>query len=671
VLRKLLCAVTLTAPALLDWAMAADLPVQLPVQLPVKAPPAPPASDWTGAYLGGYAGWSLSPLGITTNPVTGEDLLIPGFQSTGLLAGLQLGYNYQLANRIVLGAEADVTFSDIFATRTMLEAVSGQSSQLIANLKNFGTVRGRIGYAFDRFLPYVTGGLAWGYNRVERDILDETVSSKSLKHVGWTIGAGFEWVLGGPWSAKVEYNYIDLGAKTYTGLFLDDAAQSVGTFDPKVHAFKLGLNYRLGDHNEAAGHAAGEVDLSGWSIHGQSTFIEQAYPSFRSTIPDGPNSLFRFSQAKETFTATAFIGRKLWEGGEVYFNPEIDQGFGLSDTVGVADFPNGEAQKSSFTVPRPNVARLYLRQTFGLGGEQETVEDGPNQIAGTRDISRVTFTVGKIAVVDIFNQNAYANDPRSQFLSWNMWGTGAYDYAADRVGITWGAIAELNQKDWALRAGYFLIPIESNVDLLDHPPRGQYVAELEERYTLFGQPGKLRLLGWLSHANMGSYEEAVAETAITMAPANIVPTRQLRNNFGALVNVEQAIGDELGVFSRASWNPGQTEVMAWTEADQTFSLGAQLKGKAWGRPDDRIGVAGLIEGLSASARAYFAAGGTGVIIGDGQLNYRPEQVFEVYYALALNKWATLTLDWQYVVNPAYNTDRGPVSIWATRLHAEF
>jgi high affinity Mn2+ porin len=274
-------------------------------------------------------------------------------------------------------------------------------------------------------------------------------------------------------------------------------------------------------------------------------------------------------------------------------------------------------------------------------------------------------------VVDIFNQNAYANDPRSQFLGWNIWGTGSYDYTADRVGITWGAIAELNQKDWALRAGYFLIPIQSNGDLMDHPPRGQYVAELEGRYTLFGQPGKLRLLGWLSHANMGSYAEAVAETAITMAPADIVPTRQLRNNFGALINVEQAINDELGVFSRASWNPGQTEVMAWTEADQTFSLGAQLKGKAWGRPDDRIGVAGLIEGLSASARAYFAAGGTGVIIGDGQLNYRPEQVFEAYYALALNKWATLTLDWQFVVNPAYNTDRGPVSIWATRLHAEF
>jgi high affinity Mn2+ porin len=145
----------------------------------------------------------------------------------------------------------------------------------------------------------------------------------------------------------------------------------------------------------------------------------------------------------------------------------------------------------------------------------------------------------------------------------------------------------------------------------------------------------------------------------------------VRTNYGFVVNMEQAITPDLGIFARASWSPGQVELIGWTDCDESFSFGTVLKGSAWRRPDDKIGVGGLIEGLSPMARAYFAAGGLGILIGDGQLNYRPEQILEAYYAYSLNKWATLTFDYLFVANPGYNADRGPVSIFSGRLHVQF
>jgi high affinity Mn2+ porin len=349
------------------------------------------------------------------------------------------------------------------------------------------------------------------------------------------------------------------------------------------------------------------------------------------------------------------------------------QGFGLNSTLGVAGFPNGEAQKSNFPMPRIDIARVFVRQTFGLGGEQETIEDGPNQLAGKQDFSRITVTAGRFAVIDIFDGNIYSHDPRVDFLNWNMYCCGSYDVTMDKIGYTWGTAAELNQKSWALRAGYFLVPVVSNVNSYNTHilERGEYIGELELRYSLFSQPGKLRLMGWANIANMGSYAEALVMPVTTPNYPDITQTRRVRANYGFVANIEQALTNELGIFSRASWSPGLVEIIGWTDCDESLSFGAVLKGNAWGRPDDKIGVAGVVEGLSPIARAYFAAGGLGILIGDGQLNYRPEQILEVYYAYSLNKWATLTFDYQFVDNPGYNADRGPVSILSARLHAQF
>ena len=414
------------------------------------------------------------------------------------------------------------------------------------------------------------------------------------------------------------------------------------------------------------------IDPNSWNVHGQITFVEQGYPAFRSPY-QGANSLTGASQIQNTTSATAFVGYRPWDGTEIYVNPELMQGFGLSDTLGVASFPNGEAQKSNFPMPRIDIARAFVRQTFGLGGEQETIEDGPNQLAGREDISRITITAGRFSVIDLFDGNSYSHDPRVDFLNWNMYCCGSYDFTMDKISYTWGAAAELNQKSWAFRAGYFLVPDVSNSNNFDTqiPQHGEYIGELELRYSLFSQPGKLRLMGWANIANAGSYAEALAMPATTPNYPDITQTRQVRTNYGFVANMEQAITSDLGIFSRASWSPGQVEIIGWTDCDESLSFGGVLKGSAWGRPDDKVGVAGLVEGLSPIARAYFAAGGLGILIGDGQLNYRPEQILEAYYAYSLNQWATLTFDYQFIDNPGYNADRGPVSVFSGRLHAQF
>jgi high affinity Mn2+ porin len=489
---------------------------------------------------------------------------------------------------------------------------------------------------------------------------------------GWALGAGAELAIAPGWTARLEYLYDHLGKAS--GTLPSGTGYESTTVD--LNSLRLGLNRKLdwtgADINSGGSGDSWAIDRSSWNVHGQLTFIEQGYPALRSPY-QGANSLTGATQIQNTTSATAFVGYRPWDGTESYINPELMQGFGLNDTLGVAGFPNGEAQKSNFPMPRIDIARVFVRQTFGLGGEQETIEDGPNQLAGKQDISRIAVTAGRFAVLDIFDGNTYSHDPRVDFLNWNMYCCGSYDVTMDKIGYTWGVAAELNQKYWAFRAAYLLVPVVSNVNSYDTHllDRGEYIGELELRYSLFARPGKLRLMGWANIANMGSYAEALAMPLTTTSYPDIAQTRQVRANYGFVANMEQAITNDLAIFSRASWSPGHAEFIGWTDCDESLSFGTVLKGNAWRRPDDKIGVAGVVEGLSPVARAYFAAGGLGILIGDGQLNYRPEKILEAYYAYSLNKWATLTLDYQFIDNPGYNADRGPVSVFSGRLHAQF
>jgi high affinity Mn2+ porin len=624
--------------------------------------------DWSGAYVGGHVAYGR---GHARSTLFDPDPTASNKSFGSLYGGLQAGYNFLLPSRALLGLEADISFPNFLEDGVVSTKATAQSN-VTDKIDYVGTLRGRFGYAFDRWLIYGTGGLAWSGGRfLESPGLTNGEDKLLRTRTGWALGMGAEVAVTPDWTARLQYVYDHFGS--VAGGF-PSGTRYESAFD--IHTLRLGLNRRLGWSNaDATSIKTGDAPAAAsgnWNIHGQFTFIEQGYPAFHSPY-EGANSLTGSGQAKSTASATAFIGFRPWDGTEIYVNPELMQGFGLSDTLGVAGFPNGEAQKSNFPAPRFNVARIFLRQTFGLGGEQETIEDGPNQVGGKQDISRITVTVGKLAVTDIFDGNAFANDPRTTFLNWNIYGGGSYDWTMDRISYTWGVVTELNQQRWAFRFGYFLVPTVSNVNTFDAhvPDRGEYAGELELRYSLLSQPGKLRFFAWANRATAGSYSAAVALPIATPSYPDITLTRRVRTNYGFVVNAEQAITDDLGLFSRASWDAGQTEKIGWTDCDQSFSLGAVLKGTSWGRPNDKVGVGGVVEALSPEARAYFAAGGLGILIGDGQLNYRREKILETYYAYSLNKWATLSFDYQLIANPGYNADRGTVSIFSGRLHAEF
>jgi high affinity Mn2+ porin len=662
-IRQLGCALFLALVAG-DQGNAADVAIKMPVKAPLVAP-----FDWSGAYFGGYVGYGR---GHARSTMLDPDPSASSNSFGSLFGGMLVGYNVMLPSRLVLGVEFDMAFPNFLGADEVVSSRTTPQTDVAHKVDSIGSLRGRVGYAFDHWLVYATGGFAFSQARLLQTPGVVEDQDKILRVVtGPTVGAGAEWAFAPNWTARVEYLYSHLG--TASGVFPSGTGYE-SAFD--LHMLRLGLVRQLfrPDAPPASLARAGYPPIPDgtWNLHGQTTFIGQGYRAFRSPY-EGPNSLSGANQFRNTGSGTAYIGVRPWEGGEFYLNPELMQGFGLSDVHGVGGIPNGEAQKSNFPIPRFNMARMFLRQTFGLGGEQETIEDGPNQLPGKKDISRITVTVGKFAIPDIFNGNFYANDPRANFLNWNMYGGGSYDWNMDKLSWAWGAIVDFNQKNWAARVGYTLLSVESNANMFDThiPDRGQYLAELELRYALFSQPGKFRLMGWFNRGNIGSYSAALAMPVTTPNFPDITLTRQIRTNYGFVANIEQAITDDVGIFSRATWSPGLVEIMGWTDCSNSLSLGTVLKGTSWGRPDDRIGIAGLVEGLSPDARAYFAAGGLGITLGDGALNYRPERVLEAYYLIGLNKSTALTFDYQYFVNPGYNADRGPVSIYAARFHAEF
>lgn len=645
--------------ALSGAATAADLP---PTH-PVKAAPASTSFDWNGLYIGAHAGfgWGHSATTLSDPTATGASNTFGG-----MIGGLQAGANWVLPSGILLGVEADVSFPNYYESNSIISGLTSPRSDIHEKLDMVGTARGRLGIVNGPWLAYATGGLAWSSARFINTPPSGDEEKQLRQRFGWVAGAGIEYAFAPHWSARLEYLYSDLGS---TNVAFASGARYASTHD--FQSLRIGLNRKIGDVASGLSSPARwiEPESDRWEIHGQTTYLAQGYPSFRAPY-SGPNSLSPNAQMKATWSNSLFLNARLWDGGEIYYNPELTQGFGLSDTVGAGGFPSGEAQKSDFPYPHYNTSRLFVRQTFGFGGEQEELASGPTQLAGKADVSRLTVQAGKFAITDVFDGNAYAKDPRRDFMNWAMWAPGAFDYSADKVGLTYGATAELNQKQWALRAGYFLMDAESNSNNFDMRvfQRGEYVIELETRYSLFGQPGKLRTIGWLNSAYSGSYRETLANPAFGV---DIAQTRRGRIKYGYVLNLEQAVTDDIGLFGRWSWNDGKTEIMAFTDIDASLSLGTSIKGTRWGRPDDVVGVGGAVNALSKDHRDFIAAGGMGVLIGDGRLNYRNERILEAYYAFALNKQLTFTADYQLIVNPAYNADRGSVSIFSGRLHGEF
>jgi len=664
--------------------------------LPVKAPPAQPVSqyDWTGFYLGahfGYAGgwsnWSATPIGAAEPTVSGTlDLFQPfdAFSGAGsYFGGVHGGYDYMLPNRVVIGAVTDASFPSfpslsgisIGSTSTFAAPAVGLESYGETML-SFGTVRGRIGYAPGNWLFYATGGVAWAYDRAS---LTPAATGITEQHLLWRFGgaagAGIEAPVAPHWTASVEYLVLPFG-RSDTNFF--STGQRFDA-DFTVQELRAGLDYHFGDDATAAKATSPAVpDLDVVNFHGQATLVWQGYPSFRSPY-QGPNSLPGKGEGRETFDATLYAGVRLWQGAQLWISPEIDQGFGLADTHGVAGFPSAEAYKLGDAYPYARLQRAFIRQTINLGGESQKMDPDITQFAGTQTANRLVLTVGRFSVVDIFDTNKYANNPKTDFLNWTLVNAATFDYAADGWGYTYGAAAEWYQGNWTVRGGIFdlsatpaggISPDSGNLD----PTFDQFqmVGEIERRYELWGEPGALKVTGFLSRGRAGHYVDAIALAEATGQPADITAVRVYDSRPGISVNLQQQVADDLGVFARAGWADGTIEPWDFTDVDRTLSAGISLSGKQWGRPDDIVGLAGVVNGISGVHQAFFNAGGLGILIGDGMLPHpAPEGIVETYYSYALTSAVRLTADYQFVANPGYNTDRGPVNVFSGRVHWQF
>jgi high affinity Mn2+ porin len=407
-----------------------------------------------------------------------------------------------------------------------------------------------------------------------------------------------------------------------------------------------------------------------FAVHFQTTLATQAHPSF-SAAYSGQNSMLSGSDAATSVVTDFFFGLRLWRGAEIYFQPEMSGGKGLSSTLGVAAFPSGEVYRIGNPTPTIFVGRAFLRQTIGLGGGRIGLEGGPNQLAGARDRDALTITIGKVAIGDFVDKIPISDDPHTQFMSWGLWASGAYDYPADTRGYTYGVAFDLTMGWWSVRAGVFLEPQYANLMPMEwNITRAQgAVVEFEGRYTIVGKNGAARLLYFHNDARMGSYRQVLENPAFKNDVAATRAFGRTKEGFAASIN--QDFGSGLGAFLRVSYNDGRNESWAFTEIDQSVELGVVQNGARWGRPGDSAGVGVVVSGLSDLHRRYLASGGYGFIIGDGALAYGPEILGEIHYRLALTKEIALGGAYQPVFNPAYNRDRGPIHIFTARAHVEF
>lgn len=412
-----------------------------------------------------------------------------------------------------------------------------------------------------------------------------------------------------------------------------------------------------------------------WWLSGQSNTIFQYHPSFPAKY-SGVSSMLPEAQHATSRVLTLYTGYELNSHTQVFLDVESAGGHGLSEGAGIAGFTDLDIVRTPNLGQAPYLARLLIRRIIPLSSD--TVESGRGYLSLTSEVParRVEVWFGKFSMVDFFDSNAVGGDSHLQFMNWTDCNNGAYDYAANTRGYTWGAMVEYDDRRWSARFAEALMPKVANGENLDADltrARSENM-ELEfRRHFLPRRDGRLRVLSYVNHADMGSYRQAIAEFLAHRTPVpDIVATRQQgRIKYGFGVNAEQVLGHGVRAFARWGWNNGRTESFAYTEVDQTVTGGADLEGAAWHRRSDKVGAAFISNAISGDHREYLRLGGTGFLLGDGNLNYGRERIFEGYYTAHLWRGVFASVDLQHVTNPGYNRDRGPVLVPSLRLHVDF
>jgi high affinity Mn2+ porin len=415
---------------------------------------------------------------------------------------------------------------------------------------------------------------------------------------------------------------------------------------------------------------------SAWNFHFQFTGIIQYNAPFHSPYT-GNNSFLPVAARAYSVTTTAFFGRKLWSGASVYFNPEMAGGQGLSSTLGIAGFPNGETFRIGADETVVYVARIFLRQQINLDKDHfETLDDGINQVRERVSRKRLTINFGKFGMADFFDQNAVSHDPRSDFMNWSLMNNGAYDYPANTRGYTGALVVEYYTPGWVLRAGTALEPTFANGPTLDFnwPKANSETFEIQKDYTVHELAGTARLLFYYNDSKAPAYGKLINEykngTDTSLDAVN--GTTYGGKKFGIGISLNQSLSRRLNGFFRFGWNDGKTATWAFAEIDNSGSLGLRYYGIGKGRLLDNIGLAIVSNGISSDHRDFLNLGGYGFMIGDGKLpHYQRENIAELFYEVKLLENLFATADYQFVMNPAYNRDRGPVSLLAARVHVYF
>ena len=469
-------------------------------------------------------------------------------------------------------------------------------------------------------------------------------------------------------------------------------------FSPSIHAESAEASAREDGYDfmqYLADKGLHNIDDERWNAYGQMTFInswKSNFPAQYTNFNDSGNSLLNSQERSFTGTATLYLAAKAWQGGEFYFVPEVISERSLSGLKGLGSvIQNFELQKAGGQEPIYYMSRGFFKQSWGFGGSKQVVTSDPMQLGTTEDARRFVLRAGEFSILDFFDKNSYSGDLRKQFNNMAFLTYAAYDFGADARGYTWGVVGELDYDDWTLKFGHILVPRNPNQLALNIEPFklfGQQV-EVEHRHEIAGQPGAARLLVYRNVENMAKFSDAISAyntnpsaynatscvgfnygSQDTYAP-DLCWARKTNIKMGVGINLEQQLWDDIGLFFRGMYSDGQTEVYSYTSTDRSISLGGIMKGTSWGRRKDSVGIGYAAGFLSKSHIQYLNMGGIDGFIGDGKINYAPEQVVDIFYSF--NVWNTIWLsaDYQYISNPAYNADRGPVNIYGAKIHVEF